>query len=340
VGEIRIQRWLELRERLRYEWDIAPSSGAGIVERSEGARPGLSVVVPVMNERESLEPLYSRLMPVLVGLGLAYEVIFVDDGSTDGSFEVLRRLHVANACVRVIRFTRNFGQTAAFSAGFAEARGEIIVTLDADLQNDPADIPLLLDKVRQGYDLVSGWRRHRRDPWLTRKLPSRLANRLIGSVTGVRLHDYGCSLKAYRSELVKEVRLYGEMHRFIPALASRMGARITEVPVSHYPRMYGRSKYNIGRTFRVIPDVLAVKLLLSDTAPPAWPFRPLRVWITRGHHRAMASPAYVISEILRHGANARLELEGETPMLLAGSVGSLHAGEHAAVRQSLVRESM
>ncbi|HEX8221035.1 MAG TPA: glycosyltransferase family 2 protein [Chloroflexia bacterium] len=305
-----------------------------------GERPGLSVVVPVMNERESLEPLYARLLAVLVGLGTGYEVIFVDDGSTDGSFEVLRRLHEADACVRVIRFSRNFGQTAAFAAGFADACGETIVTLDADLQNDPADIPLLLDQVRQGYDMVSGWRRHRRDPFLTRKLPSRLANRLIGLVTGVRLHDYGCSLKAYRSEVVKELRLYGEMHRFIPALASRMGARITEVPVRHYPRLYGRSKYNMGRTFRVIPDVLAVKLLLSDASSSARPFRFFREWATRGHRRAMGRPAYVISERLPHDGGSQGELEAEPPALLAGNARTLHPAEHAATRQSLVPESM
>jgi glycosyltransferase involved in cell wall biosynthesis len=329
-----------LRERLRYEWEIAsegPSAGEG--QEAEETL-GLSVVVPVMNERESLEPLYSRLLAVLAGLGTGYEVIFVDDGSTDGSFEVLRRLHAADPRVRVIRFSRNFGQTAAFSAGFAEARGETIVTLDADLQNDPADIPLLLDKVRQGYDLVSGWRRHRRDPLLTRKLPSRLANRLIASVTGVRLHDYGCSLKAYRRAVVKELRLYGEMHRFIPALASRMGARITEVPVSHYPRIYGRSKYNIGRTFRVIPDVLAVKLLLSDAPLSAGPFRFVRDWAIRGHCQAMDRPVYVISERLRHDMDPQADLEAEAPMLLAGNARNPLAGEHAAARQSLVPESL
>ena len=329
-----------MREQLRREWEIAPA-GHGIVEsRAVRERPALSVVVPVMNEQESLEPLYSRLLGVLEGLGTGYEVIFVDDGSTDGSFEALRRLHEADARVRVIRFSRNFGQTAAFAAGFADARGETIVTLDADLQNDPADIPLLLDKVRQGYDLVSGWRRRRRDPLLTRRLPSRLANRLIGLVTGVRLHDYGCSLKAYRSEVVKELRLYGEMHRFIPALASRMGARITEVPVRHYPRLYGHSKYNMGRTFRVIPDVLAVKLLLSDAPPAAGPFRFLRDWATRGHCRAMDRPAYVISERLRHGEDPQGRLVDEAPALLAGSVRSPHVVEHAATRPSLVRESM
>jgi glycosyltransferase involved in cell wall biosynthesis len=329
-----------VRERLLYEWEIAPV-GPDVVEGGEaGQRPGLSVVVPVMNERESLEPLYSRLLAVLEDMGTGYEVIFVDDGSTDGSFEVLRRLHERDGHVRVIRFSRNFGQTAAFSAGFAEARGDTIVTLDADLQNDPADIPLLLDKVRQGYDLVSGWRRHRRDPLLARKLPSRLANRLIGLVTGVRLHDYGCSLKAYRSEVVKELRLYGEMHRFIPALASRMGARITEVPVSHYPRIYGRSKYNIGRTFRVIPDVVAVKLLLSDASLSARPFRFFREWAIKGHCEAMDKPAYVISERLRHDVDPPSGPEAEAPILMAGSARSALAGEHAAARQSLVRESM
>jgi hypothetical protein len=252
-----------------YDVEVDAAGEPASLESLEVApNPHVSVVIPVLDERESLEPLYSRLVAVLDGLGHSYELIFVDDGSTDGSYEVLRRLHETDRRLRVIRFSSNFGQTAAFSAGFAEARGDIILTLDADLQNDPEDIPSLLDKVQHGYDLVSGWRLKRQDPLLSRRLPSRVANWLIGRVTGVRLHDYGCSLKAYRRDLVKKLSLYGELHRFIPALASLAGARIAEVPVSHHPRIYGRSKYGIRRTFRVIPDVLAVKFLLSGAVSP------------------------------------------------------------------------
>lgn len=247
---------------------VSTMSFDGPESAAEGSALHISVVVPVMNEQESLGPLYSRLSAVLGKSDANYELIFVDDGSTDGSFEVLQRFYEADPRVRVIRFSCNFGQTAAFSAGFAEASGEVIVTLDADLQNDPADIPLLLDQVRQGYDLVSGWRLKRQDSLVSRRLPSYVANWLIGRVLGVRLHDYGCSLKAYRRGLVKKIRLYGELHRFIPALAAMAGARITEVPVAHHPRVYGRSKYGISRTFRVLLDVLAVKFMLAGPTSP------------------------------------------------------------------------
>lgn len=311
--------------------------------RAAGERPGISVVVPVMNERESLGPLYDRLRGVLDGLCGGYELIFVDDGSTDDSFEVLRRLHEADGRVRVIRFSRNFGQTAAFSAGFAEASADVIVTLDADLQNDPADIPCLLDKMAQGYDLVSGWRVKRRDSLLTRRLPSRAANWLIRQVTGVQLHDYGCSLKAYRSELVKQIRLYGELHRFIPALASRIGARIAEVPVSHCPRIYGRSKYNMSRTFRVVPDVLAVKFLLSQASSPAKPTGIrglLGELIMRTHYRVRARPAYVVRERLQHRlADSPGALQSATPAVF-GSTRNSQGGDHVTTRQSIVAESL
>jgi glycosyltransferase involved in cell wall biosynthesis len=230
----------------------------------------LSVVIPVYNEEESLELLYTRLTEALVDLDpeRAYELIFVDDGSTDGSFAVLQRLWDADRRLRVIRLRRNFGQTAAFSAGFDRARGEVIVTIDADLQNDPADIPHLLAQMEQGYDVVSGWRKDRHDRFLDRRLPSIVANRLISWVTGVYLHDYGCSLKAYRREVLDDVRIYGELHRFLPALAYGTGARVTEIEVTHHARQFGRSKYGISRTIRVLLDLLAVKFLLSYSTRP------------------------------------------------------------------------
>ena len=192
----------------------------------------------------------------------------MDDGSTDGSFEVLKRLHQGDERLKVIRFRRNFGQTAAFAAGFDRSQGQVVITMDADLQNDPADIPLLLEKVVEGYDVVSGWRLPRQDPFLTRRLPSMMANWLISQVTRVRLHDYGCSLKAYRREVVKNVQLYGELHRFIPAIANWTGVSVAEVPVRHYPRRFGKSKYGLSRTARVLLDLLTVRFLLSYSTRP------------------------------------------------------------------------
>jgi len=228
----------------------------------------LSVVVPVFNEAENLEPLFTRLIKVLDGLEGRYEIIAVDDGSTDGSFAILKRLNEGNPQVKVVRFRRNFGQTAAFSAGFDRAQGEVVVTIDADLQNDPADIPCLLDKMAEGYDVVSGWRQDRHDRFLDRKLPSMIANWLISTVTGVHLHDYGCSLKAYHRDVVKNVHLYGELHRFIPALASWMGVSVAELPVTHHPRRFGKSKYGLSRTVRVLLDLLTVRFMLSYSARP------------------------------------------------------------------------
>ena len=204
-------------------------------------------------------------------------MILVDDGSADGSFELLERCQARDARLRVIQFRRNFGQTAAFAAGFAEARGRLIVTIDADLQNDPRDIPAMVARLEEGYDIVCGWRKDRKDAWLNRRLPSVLANRLISRVTGVRLHDYGCSLKVFRAEVVKPLRLYGEMHRFLPALASELGARIAEMPVNHRPRVHGRSNYGISRTLRVFLDLLTVKYLLSYSTRPLQIFGSLGV---------------------------------------------------------------
>ncbi|MHB0913142.1 MAG: glycosyltransferase family 2 protein [Armatimonadota bacterium] len=241
---------------------ISPDTG----EDSE--QLDFSVIVPVYNEEQNLEPLYDSIKPVLDGMERTSEVIFIDDGSRDGTYEVLRALNARDSLCRVIRFRRNFGQTAAMAAGFANARGRVIVTMDGDMQNDPGDIPMILDKVDEGHDVVSGWRVHRKDKFITRRLPSICANWLISRITGVRLHDYGCTLKAYRREVAQNIGLYGEMHRFIPAIASWMGVSVTEVPVNHHPRRYGSSKYGISRTLRVILDLITVKFILSYFTKP------------------------------------------------------------------------
>jgi glycosyltransferase involved in cell wall biosynthesis len=228
----------------------------------------LSIIIPVYNEEENIAALFGQLREALTGSGRSYEIIAVDDGSSDGSFELLRELHGQDDHLQVIRFRRNFGQTAAFAAGFDHSQGDVVITMDADLQNDPADIPLLLEKVEEGFDVVSGWRVDRQDPFVTRRLPSMVANWLISQVTGVHLHDYGCSLKAYRREVVKGVQLYGELHRFIPALSSWMGVSVTEIPVRHHARRFGKSKYGISRTIRVLLDLLTVRFLLSYSTRP------------------------------------------------------------------------
>jgi len=230
----------------------------------------LSIVIPLYNEEENVEPLYAQIKATLEGVGREFEIIIVDDGSTDGSFEVLKRLHKDDERLKVIRFRRNFGQTAAFAAGFDYAQGEFIVTLDADGQNDPADIPSLLEVLEEGdYDLVNGWRQNRKEPFFTRKLPSMMANWLIANASDVHLHDRGCSLKALRRDLVRQMHLYGELHRFIPEVASLIGVRVAEVPVSDRPRKAGKSKYGtLSRTPRVILDLLTVSFLLSYSNRP------------------------------------------------------------------------
>jgi glycosyltransferase involved in cell wall biosynthesis len=228
----------------------------------------LSLVIPVYNEEKNLPDLFGEIEAVFRSSALEVEVIFVDDGSTDASFDVLKAYHDQNRYVRVIRFGRNFGQTAAIAAGFDAAAGKIVVTLDSDLQNDPRDIPMLIQKLNEGFDLVSGWRRKRKDPLFSRRVPSWVANMLISRVTGVYLHDYGCTLKALRGDLVKELHLYGEMHRFIPAIASERGVRIAEVEVNHRPRIRGQSKYGMLRTLKVILDLLTVRFLLSYSTRP------------------------------------------------------------------------
>jgi len=229
----------------------------------------LSVVVPIYNEAENLRPLCQRIHEALASTNWLYEVVLVDDGSTDGSAQILTLLHAEDPRLKVLRFRRNFGQTAALAAGFAYAHGRVIVSLDGDLQNDPFDIPRLVAKLDEGYDLVNGWRVNRQDPFLHRRLPSRIANWLISLTTRVKLHDYGCTLKALRSEVAKELKLYGEMHRFIPALAGDLGARIVEMPVTHHPRQRGRSKYGLTRTLWVLLDLLTVKFLSSYATRPS-----------------------------------------------------------------------
>jgi glycosyltransferase involved in cell wall biosynthesis len=228
----------------------------------------LSVVIPIYYEEENIRPLYEAVTAALDPTGLNYEIITVDDGSGDGSFGVLKELALADKRLRVIRFRRNFGQTAAMAAGFEAARGAVIIPMDGDLQNDPADIPLLLEKIKEGFDVVSGWRKDRQDAFINRTLPSRIANGLISRMTGVHLHDYGCTLKAYRREVLDGIGLYGEMHRFVPALASRVGAKVTELPVRHHPRLHGQSKYGISRTMRVVLDLITVRFLLSYATKP------------------------------------------------------------------------
>ena len=221
-------------------------------------KPEISVVVPIFNERENLPLLIEAIAAALQNCQLSYEIICIDDGSQDGSTELLRQLADSRPDLIGVILRRNYGQTPAMAAGFQQARGKIIVTLDGDLQNDPRDIPQLLDKLKEGYDLVSGWRKNRQDDALTRLLPSKIANWIIGQVTGVKLNDYGCSLKAYRGELIADLNLYGELHRFLPALAYLEGAKISEIPVRHHARRYGKSKYGLGRTFRVLMDLFTI----------------------------------------------------------------------------------
>jgi len=233
--------------------------------------PRLSVIVLVFNEVESIDPMYKELASVLDVLDVPSEILYIDDGSTDGSTELLVKLADKDSRVRVVSFRRNFGQTAAVQAGIDNSRGEVLIFLDGDLQNDPQDIPRLLAGIDAGSDVVSGWRKNRHDD-ATRVLPSRIANWLIAKITGVELHDFGCTLKAYRREVIRDVRLYGEMHRFIPVYASWVGATITEMPVNHRPRSFGKSKYSLSRTSRVMLDLMTVKLLGSYSTKPIYFF--------------------------------------------------------------------
>jgi glycosyltransferase involved in cell wall biosynthesis len=272
--------------------------------------PDLSIVIPIRNEASSLAELHRELTETLTAIGRSYEILVIDDGSTDESFAMLARLQSLDPHLRVIRFRRNFGQTAAFAAGFDHARGRLIVTSDGDLQNDPRDIPRLVEMIDRGNDLVCGWRKVRRDPFLSRRLPSIIANRLISLATGVHLHDYGCSLKVFRAEIVKPLKLYGEMHRFLPAIASELGVSIAEVPVNHRERRHGRSKYGIGRTIRVILDLLTVKFLLSYST------RPVQIFGLIGF--AMGLPGAAILAWLAYIRLTGQAAIGDRPLLLFG----------------------
>ena len=248
----------------------------GLDTNPNASAPVISVVIPLLNEEESIPHLYRAVTDAMEAYGRTYEVIVVDDGSRDRSFALLKEIAEQDPRFTIVRLRRNFGQTAAFSAGFAQARGEVVITMDADLQNDPRDVPLLMAKIDEGFDIVSGWRKDRQDRFWDRRLPSMIANRLISNVTDVQLHDYGCSLKAYRRDVLQHVRLYGELHRFIPALASQVGGTVTEVPVNHHARQYGRSKYGIGRTVRVMLDLITVWFLGTYAT------RPIHVFGTIG----------------------------------------------------------
>lgn len=228
----------------------------------------LSIVIPLYNEEPNVAPLHAELSRILASMHVAHEVLVIDDGSTDGTFEAVRRVQAGDPCVRAVRFTRNFGQTAALAAGFAHARGQFVVTFDGDLQNDPADIPRLLDLVRT-HDVVCGWRKDRKDDFLTRYVPSVVANALVSAVSGVHVHDIGCSLKIFRAEVVKPLKLTPGMHRYLPALASQLGGRVTEIVVNHRPRRFGQSKYGLSRTFRVVSDLFKLRRLMREAVDPA-----------------------------------------------------------------------
>ena len=234
--------------------------------------PELSLFLPVLDEEDNLRPMHEKIRGALEALGKTAEVIYVDDGSTDSSLKILKELAAEDDRVRVISLRRNYGQTAAMSAGIDAARGDILIPMDADLQNDPADIARLLDKLDEGYDVVSGWRKNRQDKLVSRKIPSQIANRIISWIGGVHLHDYGCSLKAYRRDVIQDVRLYGEMHRFIPIYASWAGARVAEIPVDHHARTMGKSKYGISRTIKVVFDLMTIKFMASYQTKPIYVF--------------------------------------------------------------------
>ncbi len=273
----------------------------------------ISVVIPIHNEEPAILPLYDRLTAVLQSMGRDYEIIFVDDASTDRSFQLLANLVETDPRMKVVRLRRNFGQTAALAAGFDHARGDVIVSMDGDLQQDPEDLPALLEKIDEGYDLVSGWRKHRVDNALTRRLPSRVANWLMAKVSGVPLHDFGTTFKAYRAEVLEAVNLYGELHRFIPALASFYGARVVEVPIRHRHRLSGRSHYGIGRTFNVLFDIITVKFLLSYLTRPMHFFGRFGLLGTGAGGAVLAY--LLVYKILGHDIIPRHE-----PLMMAGAI--------------------
>ena len=298
----------------------------------------LSIVVPVLNEADNLMSLYEEICHT-VNDRYNCEILFIDDGSTDNSPAVMSTLLQDDPRVRIIRFRRNFGQTAALSAGFEHARGQIIIPLDADGQNDPADIPKLMEKLNEGYDIVSGWRRKRHDNILTRKIPSWMANWLIARITGVKLHDFGCTLKAYRASSLKEIRLYGEMHRFIPALASWSGEKVGELVVNHRPRMHGTAKYGLGRTFKVILDLITIRFLMSFSTKPIYVFGGLGVLSTLGAFLSGAAVLYQKFISTSHLPMNRNPLLVLTAMLITASIQFVLMGLLAEILVRIYHES-
>jgi len=278
------------------------------IESNKDKTLDLSVVIPIYNEAKNVEKLYEKLEEVLSKFDKSYEVLLVDDGSTDGTTDKLTEIHKRNPKYKIIQFRRNYGQTAAISAGFDYAIGDVIVTIDADLQNDPKDIPKILKKMEDGYDVVSGWRKERKDPFLTRIIPSKVANWLVSILAGIHLHDYGCTLKAYSKDVAKNVQLYGEMHRYIPALASWIGINVTEVPVSHHERKFGKSKYGISRTPRVILDLITLKFLLSYST------RPIQIFGSIGIITAFLG--FLIALFLSYVKLVQKQSIGDRPLLL------------------------
>jgi glycosyltransferase involved in cell wall biosynthesis len=286
--------------------------------RTPGKKPYLSIILPVYNEEENVPLQYQAIIAAVEPLKISFEIIFVDDGSSDGSFEILKKLAQGDHRLKLVKFRRNFGQTAAMAAGIDHAKGEILIFMDSDLQNDPGDIGRLLQKIEEGYDVVSGWRKQRKDNVLIRTIPSRIANRLISRVSGVKLHDLGCSLKAYRGEVIREVKLYGEMHRFIPIHASWVGARITEIAVNHNPRKYGQSKYGIKRTFKVLLDLITIKFMGSFATKPIYIFGGTGFFLFA--MSLISGVAVVLMKIFLHMSMVRNPLLQLTVLLIILSV--------------------
>lgn len=297
----------------------------------------MSIILPVYNEEDNIRLQYEEIINAVNPLKLRYEIIFVDDGSADSSVEILREICRIDKRVKLIEFRRNFGQTAAMSAGIANSKGEIIIFMDSDLQNDPTDIGRLLEKIDEGYDVVSGWRKHRADKLISRTIPSRIANRLISRVSGIKLHDLGCSLKAYRGEVLRQVKLYGEMHRFIPIHASWVGAQITEIPVNHNPRRFGKSKYGIVRTFKVILDLFTVKFMGSYATKPIYIFGGAGAMLFG--LSVLSGIAVILMKIFLHHSMIRNPLLLLTVMLIILSVMFVLLGLLAEISIRIYHES-
>jgi glycosyltransferase involved in cell wall biosynthesis len=288
-----------------------------------GNQKDLSVIAPLFNEEESVRPLYEAIVRVVAPLHLDHEILFVDDGSRDGTFRVARELAEKDERLRVIRFRRNYGQTPAMAAGIDHARGKILITMDGDLQNDPEDIPRFIEKIEEGYDIVCGWREKRQDKLLTRKIPSKVANWLIGKVTGVPIRDNGCSLKAYRTEVIKAIPLYSEMHRFIPAMASIAGSRIAQIPVRHHARIFGTSKYGLSRIYKVLLDLLMIKTIVSFSSRPMIWFGSMASLAAIG---GMLVFGYTMGRWIRFEGDSTVVLNGTGMLLWALAIFLLFAG--------------